>query len=241
MSMTRGNFRKHATQIFFAGLLSLFAAQEASAAGGFEIEQQVRNLTQRQFFWTDSVEAKPGDRVEFLITVTWNGAQPTKDVLVRETLHEALNYEGSLKLDGGPIEGDVVGTNLNIGNFDPDQYKTVALEATVARPVSSGSLVNTATVFNAEAAASTSTNVQALLESGPAVRTPPTPTDVSTGAFTLWGAALLLLFAFAFVGSYIFLFKYYYTNNILHSGFETRVERKLALLVSQTKRNEEAK
>jgi len=212
----------------------LFLAWSVSAQEDeFQVEQKVRNLTQQEFSFEDAVQAEPDDRVEFQVIVTWKGSFLTTNVLVTERLSKELLYGGNLKVNGIAIAGDLGSENINLGIFDPDQSKTVTFEATVASDAAELDLTATTIVFNAEDSKSTSATVRVGLggiRGGGA-----TPTDISTGALSPLAFAFLITLAFLFVASYVFFVRYYVTNRILKSPYDTGVERKLAEMTKAAK------
>ncbi len=108
------------SMVFLVFALFVFPETRAQAQGaqtGFQVTQKVRNLTKQSFVWVDSLQADPGDRIEFQITVTWQGSQATQNVLVRETLAEKLVYANNVKLDGTSITRDLTKENINIGTM----------------------------------------------------------------------------------------------------------------------------
>ncbi|MEK7510422.1 MAG: hypothetical protein AAB567_02620 [Patescibacteria group bacterium] len=216
--------------LVFASLIVSQVFAQTDSQGGFIVEQKVRNLTQKKFSWLDSVEAARNDRIEFQITITWRGFQTTKSVLLSEVLGDMLAYEGNLKLDGAPVAGNLSKEQLSLGDGEPNKPKMVTFEATVAVPESfteSRDLVNTSTAFNAEGSASS----KAIVRVGKNT----SPTEVSTGAFSIWMAAFLATLGLVFLGSYLFLIKYYVSKEILRSSYETRAERKLASMIERIK------
>jgi hypothetical protein len=190
---------------------------EAQTQNGFSVTQKVRNLTQQNLNWADSVEANPRDQIEFQITVTWGGPLFTTDVLVRETLAEHMVYAGNLKRDNAPATGDVAKESINLGTMGAKTSKVLTFEATVAAPESldagTSNLINTATVFNTDGGASTTSMVR-VTKAG-------SPTDISTGALNIWMIGSLLMLALVFIGSYILLLRYYIINQVVRSTYET--------------------
>jgi hypothetical protein len=221
--------------IAFLTVLGLAAGASAQTAQSAQVEQKVRNLSKQVFAWEDSVEAAPGERLEFQVIVTWNGPQAaTTDVLLRATLGKGLTYAGNLKLNGSPVSGNVTTENLNIGTLSLGQSKNVTFEATVASEeqfaAGSSNIVNTATVFNTQGGGSTTTVVQ--------VAKGTSPTDVSTGALSMAAVALAIMLILLFMASYIFFLRYYFIHNVLYSDYETRTDRKLAETILRIKRQE---
>lgn len=209
-----------------------FQVEAQSSQDGFHITQKVRNLTQQNLIWADSVEADPRDQIEFQITVTWGGPLFTTDVLVRETLAESLVYAGNLKLNGTPINGDITKESINFGTMGAETSKILNFEVTAGAAESFGAgtsnLINTATVFNTDGGASTISMVQ-VMKGG-------SPTDISTGALSIWMVGSLLMIGLVFLGSYVLLLKYYITNQVVRSTYETRTERKLGIMIKEARK-----
>ena len=210
------------------------AAQAQSSQTNFRVAQKVRNLTKQSFAWVDSLQADAGDRIEFQVTVTWQGPQPTQSVFVREALADKLLYVNNLKLDGVLLAGDISRENVTIGTLASGQSRIVTFEAQVAAAelLSPGTanLVNTVTVFNAEGGATTTTTVQ-VTKAG-------SPTDVSTGPLSVWMIWAVFFFVAALcVGSFLFL-RSYVKREVFESPYATRVDRKLAVMINGIKRSE---
>ena len=57
--------------IIVGSILSLTVGHFAWAqtTGNLEVTQKVRNLTKQDLAWLDSLQANPGDRIEFQITL----------------------------------------------------------------------------------------------------------------------------------------------------------------------------
>ncbi|GEM_PF-4985890 len=208
--------------------------QAQGAQTNFRVTQKVRNLTKQSFVWVDSLQADAGDRVEFQITLTWQGTQNTQNVLVREALAEKLLYANNLKLDGTPLSGDISKENVTIGTLISGQSRIVSFEAQVAAAelLSAGTanLVNTVTVFNSEGGATASTIVQ-VTKAG-------SPTDVSTGPLSVWMIGAVLSFAFALFGGSLLLFYLYIRREVFESPYATRTDRKLAVMIGGIKEKE---
>lgn len=214
--------------------LMFVQAAYAQAPANFEITQKARNLTKQNFVWADSVQANPGDRIEFQIIVLWRGAQAATDVLVGETLGQGLTYAANLKLDGNAISGNLTAGHLNVGTLGTNQSKTITFEATVNAketfPAGTSNLINTSTVFNAQGAASGISRVIVARDG--------TPTDVPTGPVSVWMIGLVLLFAAAFAGGSFLFLRSYIQREVFESPYATRTERKLATLIDRLRKDE---
>ena len=217
-------------------ILSLLVSQFtwAQTPGNFEITQKVRNLTKQDVTWVDSLQADPQDRIEFQITIVWQGIQGTQNVLVRETLAEKLAYGNNLKLDGTLLLGDITKESIKIGTLGSGQSRQVTFEAQAAAaesfPSGTSNLINTVTVFNADRGVSTTAAVQ--------VTKATSPTDISTGPFSVWMIWLaLFLMVVLFGGSFLFL-RSYVRREVFESPYETRTDRKLATMIGDLKKKE---
>jgi uncharacterized repeat protein (TIGR01451 family) len=225
--------------IFLAAVLSLAVWQPVYAQGEeeFELQQNIRNLTKQNFAWANSAAADPGDRVELQMVVTWNGAQATNDVLVREMLDQKLTYAENLKLDGAPITGNITAENINIGTIESGKSKTITFEVTVnsseAFSIGTTSLINTSTVFNTQNAKSVTSTIQVTRGGN--------PTDVSTGPLTVWMISGFVAVLIAGIGGIVFFGKYYVRHRVLESSFENRTDRKLASSIDKIQRGEKKK
>ncbi|HEY4509792.1 MAG TPA: hypothetical protein VJC15_02285 [Candidatus Paceibacterota bacterium] len=222
--------------IFVVSILSLMIGQVAYAqtTGNFEVTQKVRNLTKQDVSWADSLQADPGDRIEFQITVIWRDSQATQNVLVRETLAEKLAYGNNLKIDGTLVLGDITKESINIGTLGNGQSKQITFEAQAAVAESflagTSNLINTVTVFNAEKGVSTTSAVQ--------VTKAASPTDVSTGPLSVWMIWSVLLSVIVLCGGAFLFFRSYVRRQVLESPYATRTDRKLATMIVGIKEKE---
>lgn len=210
---------------------------DAQTSQNFQVTQKVRNLTKQSFTWVDSLQADPGDRLEFQISISWKGAQPTQNVLVRELLGEKIIYANNLKLDGAFLTGDITKENINIGTMTSGQTKTVTFEAQLAPTTSflpgTSNLANVVTVFNAEGGGSTISMVN-VTKAG-------VPTEVPTGLLSMWMIGLALLFFLASMGGGLLFLRSYLKREVFESPYDTRTDRRLATLISKIKTQEEKK
>jgi len=221
--------------LFLFLVVSLLVVQPAYAqTGNFELQQNIRNLTQQNFTWANTVGAQPVDRLEHQVVVRWTGPATTNNVLVRETLGQQLTYAGNLKLDGVPLEGNSISENINIGSLESNQTKTITFEATVqgteAFVATQTTVINTSTAFNTESAASVVSKVQVGRDG--------VPTDISTGPLTMWMVVGFFGVLIAAIGGVILYGKYYVKTRVLESRFETRVDRKLATSIQKIQKKE---
>lgn len=221
--------------ILFSLPLNAIAGQEVPRE--FFIEQKVRNITRQEAAFLSTTQAAPGDRLEFQARITWNSSQAaTAPAFIRESLSSAIAFGGNFRINGVVTGGDPSTANTNIGTFQANETKVITFEAIAGDPrlfgggATSSVAVATVTVFSGQDAASTSTTVR--------INVPGVPTQVPTGAVKPWMLALLITIGSFFLISYALLIKYYVSNHILRSIYETRAERKLAYLIEQIRKNE---
>jgi len=221
--------------ILFSWAIGGIALAQAPGAG-FQVNQEVRNLTKQESAWANSVQqANPGDRIEVRLTITWQGANPTHNVLVRQALPKEFSYASStLRLDGISLGGDVTQENIDIGTMGNAQTKVLTFEAAAGNaevfPAGTTDYVSTAIVFNADGGATDVSTMQ-VMRTG-------VPTDVSTGPLSMWMIGIVLLFAAAFAGTTFLFVRSYIRREVLESPYETRIDRKLSTSVDRIRKQE---
>ena len=113
---------------------------------GFTVDKKVRvnNDGKATGGWLESVNAQPGDTVDFLITYKNTGTIQQNNVVIKDTLPDYLTYvddstyfynatnptsSGGKKATNGK---DVIGIGINIGNYAPGADAMVKFSAKVA-------------------------------------------------------------------------------------------------------------
>ncbi len=104
----------------------------------FEVSKKVKiNGTSG---WKESVEAQPGDTVDYLIEYNNTGTMRQNNVTVKDKLPQGMTYvNGSARYfntfnpapTGAPATDDVTGKGLNIGNYEPGSNGLVRFSAKV--------------------------------------------------------------------------------------------------------------
>jgi len=113
------------------------------------IQKKVRNLSNGQTQFFDSVYADPSEVLEFqLIIYTGSGVQNLK---IKDFLPEKISLRpNSLKIDGILTSGDIL-SGISLGTLSPNQTKTITFLADVAPPdkflFGETKLVNMATIY----------------------------------------------------------------------------------------------
>ncbi|MBX4200782.1 DUF11 domain-containing protein [Candidatus Parcubacteria bacterium] len=97
-----------------------------------QVTKAVENLSTGILNYTSIVNAKPGDILQFRITVANNqtNSQFANNVTVRDIFPTNLTYNNALTLDGIPNSGNVI-SGLNIGSLPYGQTKTITYQAQV--------------------------------------------------------------------------------------------------------------
>jgi hypothetical protein len=123
--------------------------QQVLGAVSPTIQKKVRNLSDGQTQYFDSVFADPSEVLEFqLVIFAGSGAQ---NVRVRDVLPDKLSLRvNSLKVDGIATAGDIT-SGIYLGNLSQGQTKVITFLADVKRaeefPFGQTTLTNTATLY----------------------------------------------------------------------------------------------
>lgn len=221
--------------IIAAGMIAMPTAVFAqSNTSSLQVDMRVRNLTQEKFAWQEVVQAAPGDRIEFQIVVENATSEPADNTTIRVSLPERLEFEGNTKLQGSSKSGNPAAANMLIGSIPAQGSKTLTFEVLVDTASNfskaNTNLISTVTAFNTSAAASDSTTIQ-VFKGG-------IPTSVSTGMIDPFWLAIIISIVTVFLASYALLLKYYISNHIVQSAYNTRTERKLATMINRVREKE---
>ena len=134
-----------------------------------QITKTGKNLSQNQYDWTDTVFARPSQRIAFLIKVQVNGGSIAKSVTLWDLLPNQMTYvPGTLTINGvsaGTYNNFGTGptTTLNLGDIAPGQTLDVYFEANTRDPYvfpqGDTTIINTASVqaFNVSTKQDTAT------------------------------------------------------------------------------------
>ncbi|MBI2577306.1 MAG: DUF11 domain-containing protein [Candidatus Wildermuthbacteria bacterium] len=212
-----------------------FAQTGPNPNAKLQVQQNVRNLSQQLFAFSNSVQARPGDRLEYQIVVRSTGTDIARGVYAKVVLPSRIGYAANFKINGASVSGNPVIESVPIGDIPAGQIKTLTFEGLVASAnafdTPSTSLIATVTIFSTDAATTGSAIVMANRDG--------VPTDVSTaGFFEPWMIAAVASVLMLFLASYALLFRYYISNNIVKSAYATRTDRKLAKMIERIKKTE---
>jgi uncharacterized repeat protein (TIGR01451 family) len=108
------------------------------ASGGTQnqdiaIEKTVRNLSEGQNYWSESINARPNQRVAFQIILRATGNASANNVYLRDALPDRTSYSsGSTKIDGSSANDNITSSSgLYIGSISAGSSKTITIEATI--------------------------------------------------------------------------------------------------------------
>lgn len=105
-----------------------------------DLAKTVRNKTNGEKTWTETVNAKSGDTVQFQIHAKNTGSAGIQNLVIRDILPKGLNYvAGSTKLyntsnpKGLKVSDNVIqNSGINIGSYQPNGDAYVRFDATVS-------------------------------------------------------------------------------------------------------------
>jgi len=123
--------------------------QQVLGAVAPTLQKKVRNLSDGQTQFFDSVYADPSEVLEFQIVI--HAGSGVQNLIVKDILPEKITLRpNSLKIDGISTSGDIV-SGISLGNLSPNQTKTITFLADIA-PANQFSfgqtnLTNTATIY----------------------------------------------------------------------------------------------
>jgi hypothetical protein len=113
------------------------------------VQKKVRNVSDGQTQYFDSIYADPSEVLEFQITIyAGSGAQ---NLIIKDFLPAKIFLRpNSLKIDGVLTSGDIT-AGVSLGNLAPNQTKTITFLADIASadqfPFGQTNLPNTATIY----------------------------------------------------------------------------------------------
>ena len=117
----------------------------------FSVKKLARNISKRQIYWHDSVQASPLDKIGFKIEIISTGDSTVKNLLLKDILPGKMFYLGNLKIDGVYSSASAV-SGINIGDLSPGQTRFVTFDSRVYGKTSFNygktKLINKASVYN---------------------------------------------------------------------------------------------
>jgi uncharacterized repeat protein (TIGR01451 family) len=119
-----------------------------------KVEKEVRNLTEGEYNWQETVFAEPNDQIQFRIIVTSLGDDSLEDLYLEDSLPSQLDLvEDSVRINGIPTSENIL-TGAKLRDLDEGESCRVEFVAEVDSPSSFGYgltvLTNTAHITNDE-------------------------------------------------------------------------------------------
>jgi uncharacterized repeat protein (TIGR01451 family) len=123
--------------------------QQVLGAVSLSIQKKVRNLSDGQTQYFDSIYADPSEVLEFQIII--NSGSGAQNVVVKDTLPDKISIrKDSLKIDGVLTSGDIT-SGISLGNLGANQTKKITFLADIASSdqfsFGQTNLTNTATIY----------------------------------------------------------------------------------------------
>jgi uncharacterized repeat protein (TIGR01451 family) len=117
--------------------------------GTLNITKTGRNISTGQSSYASSVNAKPGERIGFMIQIsTYNNNLQINNVRVWDSLPSGMTYvSGSAKMDGNYVADSLTSGGVNLGTLLGTQTRILTFEATVNSGLSNQTLTNYAYVY----------------------------------------------------------------------------------------------
>ncbi|OGZ34967.1 MAG: hypothetical protein A2174_00055 [Candidatus Portnoybacteria bacterium RBG_13_41_18] len=102
------------------------------------ISKTVRNITENEYNFSESTQAKPRQTLEFSLVIAATGNVALANVIVRDELPIRLLYiNGSARIGGSPTSDGIISlSGINIGSIAAGSSKSVTFRVNVEREVS---------------------------------------------------------------------------------------------------------
>jgi hypothetical protein len=95
------------------------------------VGQSVKNVSDGDTTWFNSLYADPGDDLLFRITVKAVGDEEARDVEVENILPSKIVYKGNLRIDGDYSSENINTDSIDIGDLSPNQTVIITFEGEV--------------------------------------------------------------------------------------------------------------
>jgi len=96
-----------------------------------KVSQVVKNVSDGDTIWYNSLYADPGEDLLFRITVKSTGDTEARNVKVKNVLPSKIVYKGNLRIDGDYSSKNINTDSIDIGDLSPNQTVTITFEAEV--------------------------------------------------------------------------------------------------------------
>jgi len=119
-----------------------------------KVTEVVKNVSDGDTIWYNSLYADPNDDLLFKITVKSTGNTKARDVTVENILPSKIVYEGNLRIDGVYSSANINTDSIDMGDLLPNQTKTITFEGRVKSESNfnygTTDLISSATAYNSE-------------------------------------------------------------------------------------------
>ena len=162
----------------------------------------VKNISDGDTTWFNSLYADPGDDLLFRITVKAVGDDKAEDVEVESVLPSKIIYRGDLEIDGDDSSKDITDDSINIGDLSPNETIIITFEAEVKSESNfnygTTNLISSATASNSEDSDDDTCKVMVRRKSVAGA------TDIRTGIDSKFFSSLLFPLGIAMLAVMIF-------------------------------------
>ena len=97
-----------------------------------DIVKTVKNLSQKDTDWHNEIQASFLDELEFKIEIVSNSNVQLENITIKDNLPSKILYQGDLKINGVSNSNNITSQEINIGNLDSGQLKTITFKAQIA-------------------------------------------------------------------------------------------------------------
>jgi len=167
-----------------------------------KVSQVVKNVSDGDTIWYNSLYADPGEDLLFRITVKSTGDTEARDVRVENVLPSKIVYKGNLRIDGSYSSDNISTDSIDIGDLSPNQTVTITFEAEVKSKSNfnygTTNLISSATASNSDDSDSDTCKIMVKRSSVAGV------TDVRTGIDSKLFSSLLFPLGIAMIMVTIF-------------------------------------
>jgi len=184
----------------FKGTAGITVSGSSGGNTSLSISKLARNITKGQTIFYQTINANPGDNLEFYIAVSPNGSDTVENVVVSDILPGRITYGGNVRVDGNPMVGvQNIASGINIGSLTPGQTKVIIFEGQVSSAENFGfgmtTLINTGMATGNNISSTTSISQINVTRTQVAGAT----TSVSTGITDYLYSYLLLISLLSFL------------------------------------------
>ncbi|TFB08179.1 hypothetical protein E3V08_05175 [Candidatus Atribacteria bacterium MT.SAG.1] len=167
-----------------------------------KVSHVVKNVSDGDTIWYNSLYADPGDDLLFRITVKSISDDEARDVRIENVLPSKIVYKGNLRINGVYSSVNINTNSVDIGDLSPNQTKIITFEGRV-KSISNfdygiTNLISSATAYNSETSDTDTCKIMVRRKSVAGV------TDIRTGIDSKLFSSLLFPLGIAMLMTIIF-------------------------------------